>query len=119
MSEPPRPSRLRVLSTRFSEVDEFIAELTADRELVEREIVRVTELARPVMHGALTRVWVHAGAIVDGRPVTLQIYVGDLWASAQDDDVQAEAAGLVDRLDAAIRGLGLEPRAGQLQEIAS
>jgi hypothetical protein len=115
----PQPSRVRVLSTGFTEVDEFIADLRADRELVERGIVRLTKLARPAMHGAITRVSVHAGAIVDGRPVVLERYVGELWGHPRDADVQVAATGLLDEIDAAIRELGLEPRAGHLEEIAS
>src|SRR3954453_1716435 len=119
MTKPPRPNRTRILSTRLTEVDEFVAELSADRELVERGIVRVTTLARPIMDGALTRIWVHAGAIIDGRPVVLERHVGELWGGDHDAAVHARAAAIAAALDTAIRKLGLQPRAGQLQEITA
>lgn len=113
------PVRDTTLSTRFTDVDEFVADLRVDRQLVERGIVRLTKIARPAMNGAITRVWVHAGAIVDGRAVVLERYIGDLWRAEADANVQAAATAIVDELEVAILELDLEPRAGHLQEISS
>ena len=65
----------------FTEPNEFVAEIVRDQQrgLVERGLVRVTKVGRPVMNGTITRVTVEAAAIVDSRCVRLRHPCGDLW----------------------------------------
>jgi hypothetical protein len=110
----PRYSYLRV---RFSDANEFLAELGADRELVERGIVRVTTRRRPIHSGAVIRLELVAGAIVEGRPVLFERLAGDLWGHADDDGVTKAAQRDLDALEAGIVDLGLEVRPGLLEEV--
>ena len=49
-----------LICARFSEPSEWASEIIHDRDLVERQIARVTKTARPVMDGAATRAHVVA-----------------------------------------------------------
>lgn len=109
----PRTTYLRV---RFTEPDEFLAELQRDRDVVERRIVRVTKTVRPLMNGTIHRVAVEASAIVEGRPLLFAQQIGDLWGQARDVEVQERAAALIDVLEAGILELELEARPGFLEE---
>ena len=91
-----------MICARFSEPDEWAAEIIRDRDLVERQIVRVTKTARPVMDGAATRPVV-ASAIVEGRIVMLETCVGDLWGMAADEEVQERASRIARELEDELR----------------
>jgi hypothetical protein len=97
----------------FTEPNEFVAEIARDdaRGLVERGIVRVTKVGRPVMNATITRVSVEAAAIVDGRCVRLRCVCGVLWGMVDDEQVQRRATELVRELESELRDAGLEPRA--------
>lgn len=113
------PSRRTLyLRTRFSDVDEFVQELTVDVELVERRIVRITQTAQATgPSGVLVRITVQAGAIVEGRPVILESRIGELWGeSSRDDEVLARATAMTDDLTGRLGALGLEVRPGLLEE---
>jgi hypothetical protein len=101
-----------VICARFSEPDEWAAEIIRDRDLVERQIARVTKTARPVMDGAATRAHVVASAIVEGRIVMLETYVGDLWGAAADEEVQQRASRIVGELENELHAAGLDVRGG-------
>lgn len=107
-----------IVVARFTEVDEYLAELRGEHarsaHAIDRGIVRVSKLARPGGPGGmLTNVTVHAGAIVRGRLVVLERFVGQLWGSAPgDDEVQDRASEVVAELTAGLRDVGLEVRAG-------
>lgn len=105
----------RILQARFTEPDEFVEDLAHDIALVERGIVRLSKVGRPVMNGTITRVGVHAGAIVADRPVLLEVTIGDLWGMNADADVQTAATDLVRDLGARLVALGLEVRAGMIE----
>jgi hypothetical protein len=98
----------------FTEPNEFVAEISRDhaRGLVERGIVRVTKVGRPVMSGTVTRVTVEAAAIVDSHCVRLRCECGDLWGLGDDEQVQQRATELVRELENELVDAGLEPRAG-------
>jgi hypothetical protein len=96
-----------VICARFGEPDEWAAEIIRDRDMVERQTVRVTKTARPVMDGAVTRAHVVGSAIV-----MLETCVGDLWGMAADGDVQERASRIVRGLEDELRGAGMEVRGG-------
>jgi hypothetical protein len=102
----------------FTEPEEFIAEIARDhaRGLVERGIVRVTKVGRPVMNGTITRISVESAAIVADRCVRLRCVCGELWGMDADEDVQRRASELVRRLESGLRDAGLEPRAGLYED---
>ncbi|MGO9899347.1 MAG: hypothetical protein ACLP0J_06575 [Solirubrobacteraceae bacterium] len=102
----------------FTEPNELVAELARDhaRGLVERGIVRVTKVGRPVMNGTITRVSVEAAAVVDGRCVRLRCACGDLWSMVEDEQVQRRATELVRELESELLDAGFEPRAGLYEE---
>jgi hypothetical protein len=101
-----------VICARFSEPSEWADEIIRDRDLVERQIARVTKTARPVLDGAATSADVVASAIVEGRIILLQTCVGDLWGMAADEQVQERASRIVRELQEELLDAGLEVRAG-------
>lgn len=104
------------LRVRFSDPGEFVEELEADLELVERKIVRLTALKRPAgPNGVLERVTMHAGAIVSGRPVILERHIGDLWGAKADDDVLSAGRKALQDLEVELKKRGLEVRPGTLE----
>ena len=106
-----------VICARFSEPSEWAGEIIRDRELVERQIARVTKTARPAMDRAATRAHVVASAIVEGRIILLQTCVGDLWGMAADEEVQERASRIVGQLEHELDAAGLEVR-GEVWESA-
>jgi hypothetical protein len=105
-------------SVLLTEPDEFVAEIVRDQQrgLVERGLVRVTKVGRPVMNGTITRVTVEAAAIVDRRCVRLRHPCGDLWGMDADEQVQRRASELVRQLESDLLDGGLEIRAGVYEE---
>ena len=105
-------------SVLFTEPNEFVAEIVRDQQrgLVERGIVRVTKVGRPVMNGTITRVTVEAAAVVDSRCVRLRHPCGDLWGMDADEQVQRRASELVRQLESDLLDGGLEVRAGVYDE---
>lgn len=104
------------LRVRFTEPRELVAELKVDVDHVERRIVRLTTIARPLANGVATRVHVHAGAIVAGRAVILERYIGELWGVPETDDrTQREAAQALRWLEDRLAELELDVRAGVLE----
>ena len=79
---------------------------------MKREIAQVTKTARPVMDGATTRTHLLASAIVDGRIITLETYVGALWGAASDEQVQERASRIVRELENELHAPGLDARGG-------
>lgn len=104
--------RISYLVARFTDPREFVEDLARDVELVERKIVRVSKFARPAMQGTVTRVSVHAGAIVADRPVLLETLIGNLWGTGDDAKVQAAAMAAVNELEHALQAIGLQVRRG-------
>lgn len=109
-------ARAHVLSVRFTEPAEYLAELKRDRDLVERGIIRVAlvqHAAGPA--GVLIRLRVVAGAIVEGRPVIFERIIGDLWGQqAADAEVLERAQRIKGELEDGLIDLGLEVRGGTL-----
>ena len=107
-----RAAKRSMIWGRFSEPDEWAAEIIRDRDLVEREIARVTKTARPAMDGAATRAHVVASAIVEDRIIVLETYVGDLWGAASDEQVQERASRIARELQNELHAPGLDVRGG-------
>lgn len=96
----------------FTELDEFLSEVEADRDEIARRVVRVTKIGRPAYNGAVTRVYVEAAYRVADEVVRLRVFCGDLWGAPEDDKVQArERGGPPARGGAAGWGLRLRPGA--------
>ena len=104
--------RQSLIRARFTEPNEWATEISCDRDLVERQIARVTKTARPVLDGAATRAHVVASAIVEGRIILLEACVGDLWGMADDEQVHKRATRIVRELQEELLDAGLEVRAG-------
>lgn len=104
----------RTITAHFSDPVEFIDELERDVDLIERRIVRLTQVTWPDASGALTHARVEAAAIVEGRVVRLVVYCGTLWGVASSDEpVRKRASELIDSITASLYSLELEPRAGR------
>jgi hypothetical protein len=86
-----------VICARFSEPDEWAAEIIRERDTVERKIAQVTKTGRPMMDGATIRAHVVASAIVEGRIILLETCAGDLWGMATDEQVQERASRIARR----------------------
>jgi hypothetical protein len=111
---------------RFSDPDEFVAELARDPHAVARKLVRVTSSRYPVMNAAVTRLTVVAGAKVlsqtvgaDGEGhdlVELTAFVGDLWGQeANDNPVLEKAQALMEDLEAKLTVHGFTTAAGRYE----
>lgn len=92
---------------RFSDSQEFIAELERDPHAVARKIVRVTKRGRPGPAGVTTSISVIATAKVasgsDYDLLRLEIPVGELWGiEGQDRRVQNRADDLVRLIEAGL-----------------
>ena len=103
------------MMVRFNSVEEFLAELAADVELVERKIVRVTNLFRqksPSFHD----VTVVASAIVRSHIVRLDRLVGAVMdtrdLTESDREVRARADGILTEIELKVQKMGLNARAG-------
>ncbi|MDQ6807549.1 MAG: hypothetical protein M3065_21945 [Actinomycetota bacterium] len=99
----------------YTQPDEFVHDLIADKDDVDRGVVRLTKTARPAgpAGASLTRVSVEAGAIVGGRLLTLRVLCGDLWGQGvEDEKVQAHATELIRVLEEQLSGAGFNLRAG-------
>jgi hypothetical protein len=108
---------------RYTQPDEFLRDLEADKDDVERGIVRLTTVRRPSgPNGALTRISVEAGAIIEGRPVLLEHTVGELWDHhTNDSEVKVRTTEVVEAIAAGVADLGLQLRAGvfELREVVA
>lgn len=104
---------------KFNSVDEFCDELQKDAAKVDRNIVRSTNLF--TIHSALPNVRhvkVLAHYSVQGQIVRLEHYCGDVWGMREDQDneVLGRAGKAQMAVKAACELLGLELRAGSLEE---
>jgi len=103
---------------RFNVYDEFLAELTKDIELVDRRIVRITNLYQgSTVSPSLKHLSVVATAKVGVDIVRLDVYCGDVWGlNTQHNDVtRKKAQDIQHRITQAGAQLGFEIRAGILE----
>ena len=103
----------RTITAHFTAPEEWAAEVIRDKDQIARRIVRLTEIARPVHAGAVTRVDVVGSAIVEGRVSRLVAYCGELWGvRVRDEEVQQRATKLITQLERRLQAAGSEIRAG-------
>lgn len=102
---------------RFNEAKEFLAELAKDRDHVERRIVRLTNLYRPSPRVPSIQ---HLSVVVTTRVgrelVRLEAYCGDLWNLGRDQSALDKAKAIHQIIEDGCASLGLEVRAGVLDE---
>lgn len=116
----PAPSPAIVgAAVRFHDLEAFAGELKADRDLVERGIVRVAFRRRPFFRGVNVPELLSliAGAIVAGRYVRLELAIGELWGFDTDQGTRDRAQATETELRAAVEALGLELRDGVIEEL--
>jgi hypothetical protein len=102
----------------FTDPTEYLEELATERDNVRRGIVRITKRAAPALDGAITRVSVESAARIEGGDLLrFRGHVGDLWGHRNDAAVQRRATELVAEIDAGVKNLGLEVRAGIFEEL--
>jgi hypothetical protein len=77
------------IHARFADGDEFITELTEDKELIERGIVRVAGRARIDSDGTEADILVEASAIIAGRLVALRQHCGRVYGVSDHDERRA------------------------------
>lgn len=111
-----------MITVRFSDRDELMAELAKSKQEIDRGIVRVTNLLRP---GRLTptvrTMSVVVTAAVRGQLIRFERYMGQLWGQGfEDRDKIVADAGhkIVEKISAECAALGLDVRAGILEDAA-
>lgn len=115
-------------SVRFSEVDEFLAELAGDADDVARRIVRVSLRFTPskLMPSARNVEMVAGYELTGGAGVVrMERWLGDfwvepgardVWVEPGDRDVLDRADAMQARIVAAVNDLGLECRPGVFEK---
>jgi len=103
------------IRVKFSDVDEFLAELACDRSSVDRNIVRVAKRWRHDRTIPIQHVQVLAGFLMNGQAVALEKYVGEYYCHG-GEKVKEQADEIVAKIEAAVQDLGLECRAGVFEE---
>jgi hypothetical protein len=105
------------MTVRFYAVDEFLDELERDAAEAERGIVRLTNIYASSATLPFRHLSVVATYAVRGVVVRLERYVGDLVGTrTHDDPVVDRATGIQRTIEAKVRDLGLEIRAGTLED---
>src|SRR5262245_37977817 len=104
---------------KFSDPQEFLAELGKDAHLVLRKIVRVTKLIRPTkMAPNIRMISVVATARVAGDILRFERYCGDHWGQgfeSTNGPTMDKAERLQVELETACQSIGLEVRAGVIE----
>lgn len=107
----------RVLTVRFTDPDEYLAEVERDVFLVERKVMRLSKVTKPTAVGAYKLLIVRAGVIVEGRPILFERLVGTLWGFDSDQAELEKADELQRKLEARATELGLDVRPGILEVV--
>jgi hypothetical protein len=101
----------------FHAVEEFLKELETDKDLVERQIVRLTNLyQQSQMTPVIRHLFVAATYKAAGEIVQFKQYIGDLWNAEQDRKTIEKSIALQKQIEDACRQLSLEVRAGMYRE---
>lgn len=101
----------------FHAVEEFLKELETDQEVVERKIVRLTNLyQQSTMTPVIRHLFVVATYKAASEIVQFKQYVGDLWNEGQDKKVIEKSLALQEQVEGACKRYGLEVRAGMYTE---
>lgn len=106
-------------AVRFTEADEFLAELARDVELIDRRIVRISYLFTPsaATGGAVKSVEILAAYEVEGGSlVRFRRYTGDYWGQGFPRTALDDADAMRQRVTSAVEDLGLEVRCGLFED---
>ena len=98
------------MRVKFNDPDEFMAELTADRGIVERNIVRLTTRTQTNGSMPLWAYFVLATYLANGHVVELSKWMGNAMTGEREPGLAANA--LIEDLSKRISDLGFEIRAG-------
>lgn len=99
------------IAVAFNDPEEYLAEISRDRDRIDRQILRVTVRRR---YGEpFVTVTVVATVTVEGTLVKLEHRVGDAFAGDEKTNgLSVKTQALLDKLTDAGKALGLEVRAG-------
>jgi len=101
----------------FHALAEFLQELETDKDLVERKIVRLTNLQQQsTMTPVIRHLFVVATYKAAGEMVQFKQYAGDLWNMAHDRKTIEKSITLQKQIEDACHRFGLEVRAGIYKE---
>jgi hypothetical protein len=101
----------------FNDVHEFLENLDKDRDLVERRIVRVTNLYRQSkLTASIQHLSVLATARISGEIVRLEVYCGDLWNLGSDQATLEKASGVQRTVTDECARLNLDVRVGLITD---
>jgi hypothetical protein len=101
----------------FSAVEEFLKELETDKDLIERKIVRLTNLyQQSQMTPVIRHLFVAATYKAAGEIVKFTQYIGDLWNAERDEKVIEQSIALQQQIEEECQQWGLEVRAGMYGE---
>jgi hypothetical protein len=101
----------------FSAVEEFLKELETDKDLIERKIVRLTNLyQQSPMTPVIRHLFVAATYKAAGEIVQFTQYIGDLWNAEQDEKPVEKSIALQQQIEEECTQWGLEVRAGMYRE---
>lgn len=101
------------MKVKFNSSAEFLEEISKDKDMVERKIVRVTRLFASVKALPVKELSVVATAVVDSKIIRLDRPVGQILTGAfEDSEVQRQADRLVDTLCNSLSAVVYRSRAG-------
>jgi hypothetical protein len=101
----------------FSAVEEFLKELETDKALIERKIVRLTNLYHySPMTPFIRYLSVAATYKTTGEIVQFTQYIGDLRNTERDEKTIAKSLALHQQIEEECSQWGLEVRAGMYQK---
>jgi len=117
--EPPARANWVPAVARFTQPQEFAAELRRDKRAVHRRLVRLSLQSRANLDAPYNELFVIAGYLLDSGPggwqlVELRHLCGPLWGLGNDEEVQRSADATYATVEQAIADAGLECRPGQL-----
>ncbi len=100
------------MKVQFHAIEEFLTEITRDRECIDRGILRITVLRR--FHDPFVHIFLLATAVIDRTVVRLDHRLGECFASdaTAAAGIGKKAEELMNRLHREAEQLGLEVRAG-------
>jgi hypothetical protein len=103
------------IKVQFNQIDEFLEELTQEREAVTDRILRVTYVHAQQSGMPIVQLSVVAGVLVRGVLIEFVQRCGDLWMRRSDSDAQTtqRAQDLLLRLEEAAHRLDLQIRRGR------
>jgi len=108
-----------MITVNYNSPEEFCEEMEADKDAIDRRIVRVTFLREASkLSPNIFHISVIASYSVDGQIVKLQRYCGDIWKmnQEQDDKVWGKANEIAKAITDKALALFLEVRPGSLEE---